>query len=194
MSRASSNSDRVIPFSPRRAASSAASLMTLANSAPEYPGVPRATTLLYVNLLMVVGLFVLSGLAMYLGAVRHPERARRVPIRLFALLTAVAGLYSISPIADWPFLYMRYIMMLVMVLATLGALVFYVRGRRSFEYGSPNRWYRAVLVTLGAVAMVVTLSMGWMKSNSRVPYTISGQPQYTIESERPATGQQIQQP
>ena len=152
------------------------------------------SNLLYVNLLMVVGLFVLSGLAMYLGAVRHPERAGRSPIRLFGLLVVAAGLYSISPIADWPFLYMRYIMMLVMVLATLGALVFYARGRGSFEYGSPNGWYRAVLMTLGVLAMVVTLSMGWMKSNSRVPYTISGQPRYTIESERPATGEQIQEP
>jgi len=35
LSRASSNSASVIPFNPRRAASSAASLITLANSAPE---------------------------------------------------------------------------------------------------------------------------------------------------------------
>jgi cytochrome d ubiquinol oxidase subunit I len=149
---------------------------------------------LHVNLLMVVGLFVLSSAAMYLGAVRHSERAGRAPIRLFGLVAAVAGLYAISPLAEVPFLYMRYIMMLVMVLATLGALVAYVRGRRSFEYGSPGGGYRAVLMTLGVLAAVVTLSMGWMKSNSRVPYTIYGQSQYTVESEKPIIQEQVQEP
>lgn len=152
------------------------------------------SNLLYVNLLMVVGLFVLSGAAMYLGTTRHPERAGRTPLRLFGLLAAMAGLYSISPFAEWPTIYMRYIMMLVMVLATLGALVFYVWGRGSFVYGSPGGGYRAVLMTLGVLAAVVTLSMGWMKSNSRVPYTISGQPQYTVESEKPITQEQIREP
>jgi len=143
---------------------------------------------------MVVGLFVLSSAAMYLGAVRHPDRAGRAPIRLFGLVAAVAGLYAISPLAEVPFLYMRYIMMLVMVLATLGALVAYVRGRRSFEYGSRGGGCRAVLMTLGVLAAAVTLSMGWMKSNSRVPYTIYGQPQYTVESEKPIIQEQVQEP
>jgi len=153
------------------------------------------SNILYANLLLVVGLFVLSGAAMYLGASQSPERAGRVPIRPFVLLAAVAGLYAISPLAEVPFLYMRYVMMLIMVLGTLGALVAYIRARRFFEYGSPGGGYRAVLMTLGVLAAVVTLSMGWMKSNSRVPYTIYGQPQYTVESEKPILQeQQVQEP
>jgi cytochrome d ubiquinol oxidase subunit I len=141
--------------------------------------------LLWINLAMVVGLFVLSNVAMYLGAERHPERAGRVPIRFFGLLAALAGLYSISPIADWPFLYMRYIMIAVMVLATLGALVTYVRGRGRFRYGSPSGWHRAALLALGVLAAVVTLNMGFMKSNSRAPYTIYGDNSYRVQSEKP---------
>lgn len=145
------------------------------------------SNLLYVNLLMVVGLFVLSNVAMYLGAQRHPDRVWRVPIRFFGLVAAVAGLYSISPIADWPFLYMRYVMIGVMVLATVGALIAYLRARGRFRYGSPGGWHRAVLLSLGVLAAVVTLSMGLMKSNSRTPYTIYGQPGYRVESENPLT-------
>jgi cytochrome d ubiquinol oxidase subunit I len=152
------------------------------------------SNLLYINLLMIVGLFVLSNVAMYMGARRHPDRAGRVPIRFFGLVAAVAGLYSISPFADWPFLYVRYIMMLVMVLATLGAVVAYVRARGTFAYGSPNRAYRAVLLLVGVLAVAVTMNMGWMKSNSRVPYTIYGQPQYQVENERPITQEQIRPP
>ena len=156
------------------------------------PGADSFTSnLLYINLILVVALFVLSNVAMYLGAGRHPERAGRVPIRFFGLVAAVAGLYSISPVADWPFLYMRYIAMLVMVLATLGALVAYVRARRTFGYGDPAGGYRAVLLLLGVLATVVTLNMGWMKSNSRVPYTIYGQPQYQVGSEKPISQEQI---
>ena len=150
------------------------------------------SNLLYVNLLMVVGLFVLSSAAMYMGAGRHPERAGRRPIQFFGLVAALAGLYAISPIAAWPFLYMRYIMILIMVLATLGALVAYIRGRRQFSYGSPNGWYRVLLLSLGALAAVVTLSMGWMKSNSRIPYTIYGQSEYVVESERPVIPDELQ--
>lgn len=150
------------------------------------------SNLLYVNLLMVVALFVLSGAAMYLGAGRHPERSGRTPIRLFGLVATAAGLYAISPLAEFPFLYMRYIMLLVMVLATLGALVAYVRGRRTFRYGSPGRGYRAILVSLGILAAATALGMGWMKSNARAPYTIYGQPQYQVDSERPATLEQMQ--
>lgn len=149
------------------------------------------SNLLYINLLMVVGLFVLSNAAMYLGAGRHPERAGRRPIQVFGLVAALAGLYSISPIAAWPFLYMRYIMILVMVLATVGALVAYVRGRGRFRYGSPNGWYRATLLSLGVLAAVVTLSMGFMKSNSRVPYTIFGDDSYRVESERPVAPEDV---
>jgi cytochrome bd ubiquinol oxidase subunit I len=150
------------------------------------------SNLLYINLLMVVGLFVLSNVAMYLGAERHPERAGRVPIRFFGLVAAVAGLYSISPIADWPFLYIRYIMILLMVLATLGATVAYARGRRWFRYGSPRGGYRVVLMLIGILAVALTMDMGYMKSNSRVPYTIYGQPHYRVDSERPITQQQIE--
>ena len=157
------------------------------------PGADSFTSnLLYINLAMVVGLFVLSNVALYVGSGRHPERGGRVPIRFFGLVAAVAGLYSISPVADWPFLYMRYIAMLIMVLATLGALLTYVRARRLFGYGNPGGGYRAVLLLLGVLATVVTLNMGWMKSNSRVPYTIYGQPQYQVESEKPITQEQIQ--
>jgi hypothetical protein len=49
-------------------------------------------------------------------------------------------------------------------------------------------------MTLGVLAAVVTLSMGWMKSNSRVPYTIYGQSQYTVESEKPIIQEQVQEP
>jgi cytochrome bd ubiquinol oxidase subunit I len=151
------------------------------------------SNLLYVNLVMVVGLFVLSNVAMYLGAGRHPDGAGRRPIQFFGLVAALAGLYAISPLAQFPFLYMRYIMMLVMVLATLGAIVAYARGRGRFRYGSPGGYYRAVLLALGVLAAVVTLSMGWMKSNSRAPYTIYGQPEYQVESEQPVVPEELQQ-
>lgn len=149
------------------------------------------SNLLYINLALVVGLFVLSNLAMYLGAGRHPESAGRLPIRFFGLVAALAGLYSISPIADWPFLYMRYIMIGVMVLATVGALVAYVRARGGFRYGSPGGWHRAILLGLGVLAAVVTLSMGFMKSNSRVPYTIYGEESYRVESENPLSPEEV---
>ncbi len=98
---------------------------------------------------MVVLLFVLANAAMYFGAERHPDQAGQVPIRFFGLLAAVAGLYAISPLADFPFLYMRYIVMLVMILATLGAFITYLRGRLRFRYGSPGRSYRMVLMAAG---------------------------------------------
>jgi cytochrome bd ubiquinol oxidase subunit I len=144
--------------------------------------------LLYMNLIIVVALFVLSNVAMFLGAERHPERAGQVPIRFFALVAAVAGLYALSPLAEWPFLYMRYIMMLVMILATLGAFVTYLRGRMRFRYGSPGRGYRATLLALGILAAVVALNMGFMKSNSRVPFTVYNQPDYTVEPTPPPSG------
>ncbi len=146
------------------------------------------SNLLYVNLAMVVGLFVLSNLAMFMGAGRHADHEGRRPIQFFGLIAAVAGLYSISPLAQFPFLYMRYIMILIMVLATVGALVTYLRGRMRFRYGSPAASYRVVLLALGVLAATVALSMGWMKSNSRVPYTIYNQPQFTVENERPPSG------
>src|ERR671915_2502681 len=146
------------------------------------------SNLLYINLILVVALFVLSNVAMYIGAGRHPERAGQVPIRFFGLVAAVSGLYSISPLAGWPFLYMRYIMMLVMILATLGAFVTYLRGRMRFRYGSPGRGYRATLLALGILAAVVALNMGFMKSNSRVPFTVYNQPGYTVESSPPPSG------
>lgn len=151
------------------------------------------SNLLHINLIMVVGLFVLANVAMYIGAGRHPESAGRRPIQVFGLVAAVAGLYAISPVADFPFLYMRYIMMLIMVLATLGALIAYVRGRGRFRYGSPGGSYRAILLALGVLAAVVTLSMGWMKSNSRAPYTIYGDPEYRVESEMPVTPGELEQ-
>ena len=146
------------------------------------------SNLLYINLAMVVGLFVLSSIAMYIGAGRHPERAGRRPIQLFGLIAALAGVYSISPLANFPFFYMRYIMILVMVLATAGAFYYYVRGRMSFRYGSPGASYRVVLLALGALAATTALSMGWMKSNSRVPETIYNEPQFTVENETPPNG------
>jgi cytochrome bd ubiquinol oxidase subunit I len=174
---------------------------TLKLSAPGDPASPVAaggayqrltegatSNLLYINLILVVGLFVLSNVAMFLGASRHPERAGQVPIRFFGLVAAVSGLYSISPLADWPFLYVRYIMMLVMVLATLGAFVTYLRGRMGFRYGSPGVGYRAVLLVLGTLAAVVALNMGFMKSNSRVPFTVYNQPGYTVEPGPPPSG------
>jgi cytochrome bd-type quinol oxidase subunit 1 len=174
---------------------------TLKLSAPGDPASPVAaggayqrltegatSNLLYINLILVVGLFVLSNVAMFLGSGRHPERVGQVPIRFFGLVAAVAGLYSISPLAEVPFLHMRYIMMLVMVLATLGAFVTYLRGRMRFRYGSPGVGYRAALMALGVLAAVVALNMGFMKSNSRVPYTVYNQPDYTVESSPPPSG------
>jgi cytochrome bd-type quinol oxidase subunit 1 len=146
------------------------------------------SNLLLINIILVVVLFVLSNAAMYFGAERHPDRAGRVPIRFFGLVAAVAGLYAISPLAQFPFLYMRYIMLMVMILATLGAFVTYLRGRLSFRYGSPGRSYRIVLVATGVVAAVIALNMGFMKSNSRVPYTVYNQPGYTVEPGPPPTG------
>ncbi len=170
-------------------------------SAPGNPASPAAgggayerltegatSNLLYINLILVVVLFVLSNVGMYIGAGRHPERAGQVPIRFFGLVAAVAGLYSISPLAEFPFLYMRYIMMLVMLLATLGAFVTYLRGRMRFRYGSPGVGYRAALMALGVLAAAVALNMGFMKSNSRVPFTVYNQPNYTVESNPPPTG------
>jgi cytochrome bd-type quinol oxidase subunit 1 len=146
------------------------------------------SNLLLINLVLVVLLFVLSNVAMFTGAQRHPEGGGRVPIRFFALVAAVAGLYSISPLANFPFFYMRYIMLLVMILATLGAFITYMRGRLRFRYGSPGTTYRVVLMTLGVLAAVVALNMGFMKSNSRVPFTVYNQPDYTVEGNPPPAG------
>nr|MDQ3318391.1 hypothetical protein [Actinomycetota bacterium] len=88
-----------------------------------------SSNLQVMNLIFVVVLFVLGNLAMYFGSERHPDQEGRVPIRFFALLAAVAGLYAVSPLADFPFLYMRYIMLLVMLLATLAAFATYLRAR-----------------------------------------------------------------
>jgi cytochrome bd ubiquinol oxidase subunit I len=146
------------------------------------------SNLLYINLLLVVVIFVLSNVAMYMGAGRHPDLAGRIPIRFFGLVAAVAGLYAISPLAEFPFLYMRYIMMLIMVLATFGAFITYLRGRMGFRYGSPGAGYRITLLALGTLAAVVALNMGFMKSNSRVPFTVYNQPDYTVEPGPPPTG------
>ncbi|CAN5908526.1 hypothetical protein BH23ACT11_BH23ACT11_09720 [soil metagenome] len=147
-----------------------------------------SSNLLTINLWLVVGLFVLSNVAMYLGAARHPEGGGRIPIRFFTLLAAVAGLYAISPLAAFPFLYMRYIMLLVMIVATLGAFITYFRGRLRFQYGSPGTSYRVVLMGLGILAAVVALNMGFMKSNSRVPFTVYNQPNFTVETTPPPEG------
>jgi cytochrome bd-type quinol oxidase subunit 1 len=146
------------------------------------------SNLLTINLILVVGLFVLGNVAMFLGAERHPDHAGRVPIRFFGLVAAVAGLYAVSPLAEFPFLYMRYIMMLLMILATFAAFVTYLRGRGRFRYGSPGRSYRATLLVLGVLAAVLALNMGFMKSNSRVPFTVYNQPDYTVEPSPPPTG------
>ena len=148
------------------------------------------SNLLYINLIMVVLLFVLSNVAMYIGAGRHPDRASRRPIQLFGLIAAVAGLYSISPaaIANFPFFHMRYVMILVMILATAGAFLTYVRGRMRFRYGSPGTSYRVVLLALGVLAATTALNMGFMKSNSRVPYTVYNQSEFTVEAEPPPSG------
>lgn len=150
------------------------------------------STLLWINLVLVVALFVLSNVAMYMGAGRHPDRGGRVPIRFFALVAAVAGIYAISPLAsvpyESPFFYLRYVAILVMLLATFGAFITYLRGRMRFRYGSPGTGYRVTLMALGVIAAVVALNMGFMKSNSRVPYTVYNQPDYTVESKPPPSG------
>ncbi|MEJ7872300.1 MAG: cytochrome ubiquinol oxidase subunit I [Rubrobacteraceae bacterium] len=153
-------------------------------------GNTTTSTLLYTNLIMVVLLFVLSNVAMYIGAGRHPDRANRRPIQLFGFIAAVAGLYSIAPaaIANFPFFHMRYVMILVMILATAGAFLTYVRGRMRFRYGSPGASYRVVLLALGVIAAATALNMGFMKSNSRVPDAIYNQPEFSVEAEPPPSG------
>jgi cytochrome d ubiquinol oxidase subunit I len=148
------------------------------------------SNLLHVNLALVVGLFVLSNVAMYIGAGRHPDLAGRRPIQFFGLAAAAAGLGSLVANFDHgtPLFWLRYIAILVMLLATLGAFVTYVRGRMRFRYGSPAAAYRIVLLALGILAAVTALNMGFMKSNSRVPFTVYNQPQFTVESERPPGG------
>jgi hypothetical protein len=148
----------------------------------------ETSNLLVMNLILVVLLVVLANAAMYFGSERHPDQAGQVPIRFFGLVAAVAGLYAISPLADFPFLYMRYIALLIMVLATLGAFVTYLRARLRFRYGSPGRGYRIALMAAGVVAAVVALNMGLMKSNSRVPFTVYNQPGYTVEPGPAPTG------
>lgn len=152
----------------------------------------ETSNLLYTNLLLVVLLFVGGAAAMYFGAERHPEGGGRTSIRFFALVAAVAGIYSVSPLADVPyespFFYLRYIALLVMIVATLGAFVTYFRGRLKFKYGSPGVGYRAILMGLGVLAAVVALNMGFMKSNSRVPFTVYNQPDFTVESSPPPEG------
>ncbi len=168
------------------------SLKSATNGGPS-SGYERLTSgatsnLLVMNLIFVVVLFVLGNLAMYFGSERHPDQEGRVPIRFFALLAAVTGLYAVSPLADFPFLYMRYIMMLIMVLATLAAFVTYLRARLRFRYGSPGGSYRIVLMAAGVLAAVLALNMGLMKSNSRVPFTVYNEPGYTVEPSQPPTG------
>lgn len=137
---------------------------------------------------MVVLLFVLSNVAMYMGAGRHPDLAGRRPIQFFTLIAALAGVYSISPLADFPVFWIRYVAMLIMVLATVGSFVTYVRGRMRFRYGSPGVGYRVVLLSLGVIAAVTALNMGFMKSNSRDPYTVYNQSEFTVEAEKPPSG------
>jgi hypothetical protein len=153
-------------------------------------GSTTTSHLLYVNLALVVGLFVLSNVAMYIGAGRHPDLAGRRPIQFFGLAAAAAGLGSLVANFDHgtPLFWLRYIAILVMLLATLGTFVTYVRGRMRFRYGSPAAAYRIVLLALGILAAVTALNMGFMKSNSRVPFTVYNQPQFTVESERPPGG------
>jgi len=156
----------------------------------EGSGSTTTSHLLYINLAMVVALFVLSNIAMYLGAGRHPDLAGRRPIQFFALIAAAAGLCSLFANFDHgtPLFWLRYIAILAMVLATVGAFVTYLRGRMRFRYGSPGVAYRVVLLSLGVIAAATALNMGFMKSNSRVPYTVYNQPGFTVENEEPPTG------
>ena len=43
-------------------------------------------------------------------------------------------------------------------------------------------------MALGVLAAVVALNMGFMKSNSRVPFTVYNQPEYTVEPSTPPSG------
>ncbi len=153
-------------------------------------GSTPTSNLLYINLAMVVALFVLSNIAMYLGAGRHPDLAGRRPIQFFTLIAAAAGLLSLFANFDHgtPLFWIRYIAILVMALATMGAFVTYLRGRMRFRYGSPGVSYRLVLLALGIIAAATALNMGFMKSNSRVPFTVYNQPEFTVEAERPPSG------
>jgi hypothetical protein len=150
-------------------------------------GSTTTSNLLYINLIMVVLLFVLSNVAMYIGAGRHPDNVGRRPIQVFALIAALAGVCSLLANFDHdtPLFWLRYIAILIMLLATAGAFVTYLRGRMRFRYGSPGASYRVVLLALGVIAAVTALNMGFMKSNSRVPNTVYNQPDFTVEAEQP---------
>ena len=150
-------------------------------------GSTPTSNLLYINLILVVLLFVLSNVAMYIGAGRHPDNVGRRPIQFFALIAAAAGLCSLLANFDHgtPLFWLRYIAILIMLLATAGAFVTYLRGRMRFRYGSPGASYRMVLLALGVIAAVTALNMGFMKSNSRVPDTVYNQPGFTVEAEPP---------
>lgn len=150
-------------------------------------GSTTTSHLLYINLIMVVLLFVLSNVAMYIGAGRHPDNVGRRPIQFFALIAAAAGVCSLLANFDHdtPLFWLRYIAILIMLLATAGAFVTYLRGRMRFRYGSPGASYRVVLLALGVIAAVTALNMGFMKSNSRVPNTVYNQPDFTVEAEQP---------
>ncbi|CAN5873948.1 hypothetical protein BH23ACT11_BH23ACT11_28820 [soil metagenome] len=152
------------------------------------PGPESFTSnLLLMNTIMVVALFVFANLAMYMGAARNSEWSGRMPIRFFGAAAVLTGVYAVSPLAEFPFLYMRYIMLTIMALATLGTVVAYLRSRSRFVYGNSGKSYQAVILSLGVLAAVLIMSMGWMKSNSRAPYTIYGEPDYKVASEKPVT-------
>jgi len=68
----------------------------------------------------------------------------------------VAELYAIS---RSPSSILRYIMLLVMVLATFGALYTYLRGRLRFRYGAQDRLPGRAL--FGILAASTALGMGW---------------------------------
>ncbi len=173
-----------VPNSPTSSATSGGSYERLTSG--------ESSNLLYLNLALVVLIFVLANIAMYMGAGRHPDRGGRIPIRFFGLVAAVAGLYSVSPLASFPyespFFFLRYIALLIMLLATFGAFITYLRGRLRFRYGSPGAGYRVTLLALGVLAAFVALDMGLMKSNSRVPYTVYNQPDYKVQTAPPPSG------
>ena len=60
------------------------------------------------------------------------------------------------------------------LLAMLG-VVWYLRGLRDVAWGTPARGEQRLLIASGVMVMMMIVTMGFIRENSRVPYLISGQ-------------------
>jgi len=60
------------------------------------------------------------------------------------------------------------------LLAMLG-VVWYLRGLRDVAWGAPARGEQRLLIASGVMVMMMIVTMGFIRENSRVPYLISGE-------------------